>query len=289
MSCPPISRRVRSGVREWLVGYTLAEIDRLFEDEGFVAHDLPAEQAGRIRGDRRYRAEEFLFGIDWNDHAHRQRFLRVLETLLDNIDRDVHPDFDEIGWWRHLRRDGYELDGHGRITTTTREQLLTLPLEVLADPATLEAEVERLARGWSDDPGQVLTAAGSLVAATCTRILFERDAVPEGLGDNPKVPKLLDATTRELWLHPTDAPERFGKGVADASRTVLGGMARTVNGLAQLRNLASSSHPAEFPIPPRYSHLAAHAAVAVCRMLLETHAARTAAADSHRDERAVSG
>lgn len=36
MSCPPISRWVRSAVREWFVGYTLAEIDQLFEDEGFV-------------------------------------------------------------------------------------------------------------------------------------------------------------------------------------------------------------------------------------------------------------
>ena len=281
MSCPPISPRVRSAVREWLVGYTLAQIDRLFEDEGFVAHDLPPGQAERIRGERRYRAEEFLSGINWNDHAQRQRFLRILETLLDNIDRDVH-DLDGIGWWRHLRRDGYELNDNGRITTTTHQQLLTLPLEALTDPATLEVELERLARGWNDDPGQVLTAAGSLVAATCTRILSERDGVPEGLGDNPKVPKLLDATTRELGLHPTDAPERFGKGVADASRTVLGGMATTVNGLAQLRNLASSSHPADFGLPPRYSHLAAHAAVAVCRMLLETHAARSIGSDSYR-------
>lgn len=275
MSCPPISPRVRSAVREWLVDYKLAEIDRLFEDEGFVPHGLLPDRAERVNGQRRYRAEEFLAGVDWNDHAHRQRFLRILETLIDDVERSSHLDIGEVSWWVHLQRDGYTRDPRGQIVATTREQLLSLPIETISDSASLDAELDRLRRGWNSDTGQVLTAAASLVAAACLRVLNERGAVPNDLGRNPKLPKLLDATTRELRLHPSDAPERFGDDVASASRMVLGGMTTTVNGLTQLRNLASSSHPAPFALPARYAHLAAHAAVAVCRMLLETHAQRS--------------
>lgn len=79
-------------------------------------------------------------------------------------------------------------------------------------------------------------------------------------------------------MHPRQVDgEQWGDAVEAAARRVLGGLTAITDGLAQLRNTSAGHGQATArTLPPRWGHLAASAALTVCRMLLETHAERPA-------------
>lgn len=282
-----VSARTRRAVEEHLSGWDgweLRRIRALFEDEGLAAVTLGAPPPG----ERRALAASYLApGVDNTSPEHTARLLRVCEQLLDGHRRDADTATDDTAIRFHrgrhdelaglLARDGFALDDDGALHQRTDRALLDLPVDAVTDPSALQLELDRLLRDWDRDAGQVIATATRLVEATCKRILTDRDALSD-LGSAPKVPALVNATVAALQLHPGQIDgEPWGHTVAAAARQVLGGLSSIAGGLAQLRNTSGGHGQATARIlPPRWGHLAAGAAVTLCRMLLETHAERPA-------------
>jgi len=264
MSYPPIPMRVRIDFRERMSGRVLRDVDALMESEGFIP--VPVPEGHQPSGQRRTRAQEYLDGIEWDSQDHRQRFLRVLEQVID-------------AWQSHgddpilmmLQRDGYVRDDRGRSVPAIDGRVLDLPTETLDDPGAIEEQLDRIVRSRNADAGQTIEASRALLEATCKLVLRRHGRWPGDLGDSPTLPALLTAAFETLDLHPRSVDnERWPGDVVAASRRTLGGLMSSIDGLAQLRNLIAHGQDHPTTLPLRWGHLAANSAAAVCWFLLET-------------------
>lgn len=115
----------------------------------------------------------------------------------------------------------------------------------------------------NDDPEGAITSAKSLVESACKQILGRRDIPYSNAAD---LQKLYSLVSSDLNLDP-------GSEVNDALKRILGGMASTVNGLAQLRNIHGDSHgkkPGSSRPTQRHARLAVAMAGAMATFLLST-------------------
>ena len=89
-----ISRKTRNLFRDYLVSYTLGEIDMVF-GVGDLSPDL-GYAPPNIGGQRRTRVEQYYFRIDWSDAKSIGKVQMVFEAILLNLDDAlVHqPDWD---------------------------------------------------------------------------------------------------------------------------------------------------------------------------------------------------
>src|SRR5690606_15684472 len=79
-----ISRITRLQFREWLVDWTLREIDDLFTSYGFEQAYVPPEELPS--GQRRSLVECFYEGVDWTDPGHIARILRIFEDVIFKVE-----------------------------------------------------------------------------------------------------------------------------------------------------------------------------------------------------------
>jgi len=269
-----VSRRTRSGFREACndsgINRTIA---RAFQDEGFPpASDDAAPVPGDVtswdrEGQRRGIFDRYAASVDWTDGAHVRRMLRVFEEIYRWTG---HPAQTRLA--DYLRRDGCEVDDHGRIRRTASDALLELPLTQLDDPAAVQEHLDRLARLGDTDPPAAVSAAKALVEATVKAVLVE---LGEPVKETADIPALVKQANKALRLDPRGvAPTATG---ADIVPRLLANVADVPIGLAQLRNEYGPDHGRTRPavgLHPRHAQLAVDAAAAYCRFLLATLADR---------------
>lgn len=264
-----IPRRVRQALVEAVGGwglYSRAQIAELFLNEGFERTEDEAADP-TTSGVRRLEADAFHRKIDFTSVEQVERYLRVIEHVLD--DHAGEGEFERSRrdpLLRTLRRSGIDLDERGRL------HLIVGPVAFagadIPSASDIQLHIDRLAR-LDQEPEEIIGAAKELVEATVKYVLFETDgAVPEDVD----VPALTKLALSRLKLHPTAVAPTSGG--ATVIIRVLGGLAQIGPGLAELRNLGyGTGHGRGARIKGlkrRHADLAARSAIAFSAFVLAT-------------------
>lgn len=243
------------------------QIQTTFEAEGL---DLAPEEEKEWYSDgmRRGTFDRAVATVDWTDARQVRQVLGAFEQILEWVGDGEYRD----GLVRHLRRDGYEVDDSGRIHGGAIAELADIPLEVLADAASIREHLDRIAASTDTDPGVAISGAKALIEATTKPVLAE---LGETYDERADVPTLVKAAQKALLIHPeTLAPTKPG---AEITKRILSNLSQLAIGIAELRNQYGPDHGrtnAVVGLGPRHAHLAVGSANTYCRMLLETLEAR---------------
>ena len=270
MTTEAIPRAVRAEVVEAAGGYTLAEIRRLFEPEGF---SLPPDFEPTQGSMRMSMAHAFDESIELRSSEDVAAYLRVVERLVDNltetaerVDHRWAPDrLKRIR--RELSRAGVATEPDGRLVLARRlvtsDALVNTPTE-----SGIRLAMTTLERSEAESEEKV-GAAKELVEATVKHALTVLGQAHEPNSDLPELAGLLH---KRLRLAPRAiAPTTRG---AETMVRILGGLTQIPHGLAELRNEGyGTGHGRAIRISgirPRHADLAVRAAIAYASFILET-------------------
>lgn len=263
-----ISRVTRRHFREWLVGWTLREIDDLFTSHGFEQAFIPPEFLPN--GQRRSAVEQFYESINWSSPEHVTRVLRIYEDIIFKIQDRSLPYVAEL--FRYLERDGYVLEGNSLVAKGGANGLSPAVIASLGSKHLAE-HIQRIERSLADDPAQAIGSAKELLESTLKTIL---EGMGLAYGQDDDIPKLLKSTQAALDLAPSGvhAEKRGG----DIIKRTLSNLGSVAIGIAELRNLYGTGHGkgrSHKGLSVRHARLAVSASAALCMFLLETYEART--------------
>ncbi|MGO4220788.1 abortive infection family protein [Lysobacter sp. TAF61] len=262
-----ISRVTRRHFREWLVGWTLREIDELFTSHGFDKSFIPPDMLPG--GQRRNSVEYFYESVDWADEGQVARIFRVFEDILFKMTDLTSPYRAEL--LRYLERDGYVLDNHHLVS---RSASLSTTFGVALNSQHLRDHVQRIERAIDKDPAQAIGSAKELLESVLKTIL---EGLKIDYSANDDVPTLLKAVQGALELAPSGV-DSAKRGAAVIKRT-LSNLGSIAIGLAELRNLYGTGHgkgSRHRGLSARHARLAVSASAALCTFLMETFEGRVA-------------
>jgi hypothetical protein len=224
-----VPRAVRVAVVDAVGGwgiYKVREIADLFLNEGFGRQ---VDYLGAGGGQRRQEAEAFQVTIDFTDLGQVERFLRVVQTILDDHD-GVDGQETRLRLFKALARAEITPDATGRLSIPGRPSL-HVAVDDLPKESGIRLQVARLPR-LEQEPEEMIGAAKELVEATIKHVLRETG---EEVPDSADLPALNKRALAKLKLHPNAiAPTTKG---AEVMVRILGGLAQTAADLAELRNL----------------------------------------------------
>ncbi len=273
-----ISKKTRIVFREFLVGWTLREIENEFSGAGLEPDRSHDPQLG---GQRREFVEQHYHAVDFTNPAHVERVLSVYEAILADCEAGLaNPQtYDPATMKREyekllscLRRDGYEFrDGRLRARDNSLLQHLSTRATTL-DADYLASQVDRLAEAVEQDPDLAIGQAKELVETCCKTVLA---ASGESDYDRLDLIRLVRRTMKCLQLLPDDIPER-ARG-AKTIKALLGNLAMISQGMAELRNLYGTGHgkhASHKRLPIRHARLAVGVATTLTAFLFETHSQR---------------
>lgn len=280
MSQDIISKKTRNEFREYLVGWTLREIEKEF-DSADVA--LDADFRPPVTGQRRSLVEKYYHSIDWASWPDVQKILAVFESVLVKLEQQqsgfsplitiqwAEKDYRNLKKW--LEKDGF-IYTNGKLIAAGKDPGLRLVVDTTIglDAPGLHRQIERLQGSVDDDPDLAIGTAKELIETTCKTILEER-GVPFGESDD--ISKLAKETRKVLGLVPDNIPEA-AKG-SETIRRLLSNLGNLVQGLAELRNLYGTGHGKAGKskgLLPRHARLAVGAASTLVTFLFDTHKER---------------
>jgi len=275
-----ISKKTRTAFREFLVGWTLREIENEFSSAGLEPDRSYDPQLG---GQRREFVEQYYHALDFTDPNDVARLLRVYEAILADCETHIanpgtyaDPATLKRGYDKLvgcLRGDGYEFN-EGRLRAKGDNALLRHLSATAAhiDAEYLAAQVDRLAEAVEQDSDLAIGQAKELVETCCKTILA---ASGESDYDRLDLVPLVKRTMKRLQLLPEDIPDKAKGG--KTIKAVLGNLAMISQGMAELRNLYGTGHGKHAKhkrLPVRHARLAVGAATTLASFLFETHAER---------------
>jgi hypothetical protein len=258
---------VRYAVRDALGGwggFTVGEINDLFRVEGF---ELAAEFVPTSGGVRTQEAEAFHAAIDFTSPDQVSRYLRVVETILDEYDNDQGRErHDRLA--KALRRAGIERDSKGRLKLPAPALAASARLAGMPSESDIRLHVERLER-LDQEPEELIGAAKELVEATAKFVLME---LGEEIGNKEDLPALSKRALQRLHLHPNAiAPTARG---AEVMVKILAGLGQVAAGLAELRNMGYGTGHGQgrrvSGLAQRHAEFCARSAVAYATFMLDT-------------------
>lgn len=279
-----ISKKTRIEFREFLVGWTLREIEIEFSAAG-LEPDLSYDP--QLSGQRREYVEQYYHAVDFTNSSHVERILNVYEAILTHCETHLaNPGTysDSAALKRQydkllscLRRDGYELE-NGRLRARGNSALLRHLSTTAAtlDGDYLVVQVNRLGEAVEQDSDLAIGQAKELVETCCRTILA---ASGESDYDRLDLVPLVKKTMKRLQLLPEDIPENV-RGTKTI-KAVLGNLAMISQGMAELRNLYGTGHgkhAGHKRLPIRHARLAVGAATTLTSFLFETHSERVSRA-----------
>ena len=285
-----ISKKTLTECREFLVGWTLREIENEFSAAGLEPDRSFNPQLG---GQRREFVAQYYHALDLTDSRDVERLLRVYDAILAHCEAHIaNPgEYSDVSTLKRkydkltgcLRRDGYEFtDGRLRPkgSHTMLRHLTGTATEL--DAEYLAAQIDRLGAASEVDPDLAIGQAKELVETCCKTIL---EAVGDSEFDRLDLVPLVKRTMRHLQLLPEDVSDS-AKGTKTI-KAVLGNLAMISQGMAELRNLYGTGHGkhgAHKGLPARHARLAVGAATTLTTFLFDTHSARSQTAQRVAEE-----
>lgn len=261
------SRRTNSELVSLLTGWTLAEIARLFEDEGIAMGTMPNEDSDSSI--RRRTARGYLSSLDDSSNADFAKLCEVYSTMLLWC-ADGNPWSVSAGekLAETLRRDGFTVDSRWRISS----ELISFSPEALSslkDAAAIHEHLRRLNDIVETDPRLAISVARDLVESAAKLILTEIEIPYSPSAD---LPELTKAAALALGLHASVIDASTSDAQASL-RKMLGALNVLAQTLTELRNQVGVGHGRESVplwVKPRHARLVAGAASIWCQMVLET-------------------
>jgi hypothetical protein len=256
-----------------MVGWTLREISDAFNDHGFSAdysYDPPTS------GERRSLVEQFYVSIDWSSHADAERILGVYEALIDAAERNeaLDPYAANVMWsskfTRMLARDGIERDGTGRL----RPAWASVESRVVGELPAESSIPMLLRRMWinvEENPDAAIGAAKEAIEATAKYLITENG---EQVGASESMPSLVARAQQSLGVHAKSVTTT--KKSAETIKSILGALSHAALGVNELRRDYGTGHgrpTRASALTSRHARLAAQAADAWTRFMLDTQAA----------------
>ena len=279
-----ISKKTRIAFREFLVGWTLREIENEFSSAGLKPN---LSYDPQLSGQRREFVEQYYHAVDFTNPAQVERVLSVYEAILAHYETSLaNPgDYSDPAILKReydkllncLHRDGYAFED-GRLRAKGNDALLR-HLSITAatlDADYLAAQVDRLAEAIDHDSDLAIGQAKELVETCCKTILATSG---ESDYDRLDLVPLVKKTMNHLQLLPENIPEN-AKG-NKTIKALLGNLAMISQGMAELRNLYGTGHGKHAKhkrLPVRHARLAVGAATTLAAFLFETHEERTSRA-----------
>lgn len=254
-----VSGTTRGIFRRLMTESTVGVIESAFQDEGLAPDPDSHYEDSSVR---RTTTQAYLDGIDWRDERQVGRFLIVAERLLHGWEAES-----VAGFWRSLRRDGYERDEETGRVSGLSSRLEMRSLAHLSDPSAILEQLERIRRAGSNDPALVVGSAKELIESTAKVVLLERG---RPVNEKDDLPALAKAAQVALGLHPSELGPDGSAGI----KRILGAVSTIAEGLGELRNRGhGTGHgpaTARVGLRPRHAHLAVNAATTWCELMLDT-------------------
>jgi hypothetical protein len=279
MSKDIISKKTRYEFREYLVSWTLREIEIEF-DSADISCDLDYNPP--TSGARRSLVERYYHTLDFSTWADVRKLLMVYESILSHLEQQIsreylshyptaEEDFKRLRTF--LRRDGFDYRDGRLVAANMPTQIQDIQsITSTLDTPELNRQIERMRSSVDNDPGLAIGTAKELIETVCKTILKQR-GVP--IEPGCKLPTLLKETRKVLKLLPEDIPDS-AKGV-ETVRRLLNNLGSIGQNLGEIRNLYGTGHGrhagAKGPTP-RHAKLAVGASATLAMFLLETHEER---------------
>lgn len=188
-----ISRSTRGRFRTLMTASTDGQIRAAFQDEGFAPNPDSSWDDGSVR---RTTTQHHLEAVDWTDHTHVTRALRVMARLMEDFDDQYSEPV-----LKALRGDGCQIDER-RITIAATAALPRIPLDGLRDPTAILDNLDRIQRAISDDPAQAVGSAKELIESTAKTVPVERGQLVD---EKDSIAALISKAQLALDLHPSGA------------------------------------------------------------------------------------
>ena len=263
-----IPYQVRIAVRNACGGwgaYKVREIDELFIGHGFQPTTGPHEQQSGQRADE---VECYHAAIDWSDAEQTERYLRLIEQVLeDNYDAGLKETGDRL--LKVLERAGISPDEKGRLRLPARSPAASLSTAVLPEESDIRLHLQRLER-LDQAPEEMIGAAKELVEATAKYVLITLNITTNS---NADIGELSKQALAQLHLRPESlAPTSKG---ADSMKRILAGLSQIAGGMAELRNAYGTGHGRGTRVrglQQRHAEFAARSAIAYAAFVLDTFA-----------------
>jgi hypothetical protein len=280
MSQDIISKKTRYEFREYLVNWTLREIEMEFD-----AADVPFDEDYEPRGSgqRRSRVEKYYHSIDWTKWSDVRKVLTVYENILTMLEEHSESEYQFINSERAkerfkslkkwIEKDGFQYV-EGKLIPIGKNQALQQMADTAAgfDAPELHRQIERMQNAVEDDPDLAIGTAKELVETTCKTILEERGVQ---FDEHEDITKLVKETRKALGLVPDNIPDS-AKG-AEIIRRLLSNLGSIAQGLGELRNLYGTGHGKvgkSKGLSARHARLAVGIASTLVTFLFETHKER---------------
>ena len=206
--------------------------------------------------------------------------LSVFEAIIDAAEIREANDPGPSAWSEHfirlLARDGFDRDDVGRLRPRW-VSLSARTIEALPSDSAIPMLLRRMWDNVDDDPDASIGAAKEAIEATAKHVLLQAG---ETLGVAEKMPALIARSQDALGVHAKSVDG--SKQAADAIKTVLGSLAQVALGVNELRRDYGSGHgrpKRAAGLSGRHARLAAQAADAWVRFMLDTAEAREQATD----------
>jgi len=277
MSQDIISKKTRYEFREYLVSWTLRQIEIEF-DAADITFD--EEYIPQCSGQRRSLVEKYYHSIDWANWSDIRKVLTVYKNILLMLEENskseysytargsANENFNSLKRW--IEKDGFQYI-EGELIPIGKNQAL----QQLADTASdfdapkLHRQIERMQDAIEDDPDLAIGTAKELIETTCKTILEERGIQFKG---NEDITKLFKMTRKSLGLVP-DNIQDSAKG-AEIIRRLLSNLGSIAQKLGELRNLYGTGHGKKGKskgLSARHARLAVGIASTLATFLFETH------------------
>lgn len=265
MSKDLISKATRNEFREILTGYTLREIEMIFD-----AGNLPPrpDHDAQVGGQRRGLVECYYANLDFTSVADVRRLLAVYEELILNLrtvaERNGETDSVKLrSLLRRMERDGFRYE-NGRFVSDSLASALAnaTSLVRLTDDSIQEHIRKASIKIANGDSAGAITNAYTLVEEFLKQVLRRtRTPFKETDGD---IRSLYKVVSGPLNLDPG------GESLEGYLRAILGGLQSQVGGLYELANKTSDRHARRYNPAPHHARLAVNAAFTLCEFLLES-------------------
>lgn len=262
-----ISKTTRNEFRELLTGYTLHEIEMIFDAGGLTPR---ADHQQTVSGQRRGLVEAYYANIDFSSAPDVRKLLAVYEEVIERLrqaqDRVGNPEAVDStieSLLRRMARDGFRYV-EGRFSTDAlNAAVVHTPALVQLTEESIQEHVgkarQKIANG---DAAGAIASAYTLVEEFLKQLLREtRTTFNENEGDIRALYKLLAAP---LNLSPS------GESLEAYLKAILGGLQNQISGLFEIANKASDRHARRYNPAPHHARLAVNVAFTLCEFLLES-------------------
>jgi hypothetical protein len=226
---------------------------------------LVSRATGRPADDNEYKSLRLKFASNKALREKTPTFLLDCQDLSDfwSFIKSQSPTYEGR---RNFIRDSLKL-----LYQHAEQELLdgySIPPPEKITPAYIHEEWAKAAERAQSDPRGAITAARTLLEATCKHILSKNNLE---YADDDDLPKLYGHCAKHLNLHPTQHTERIFK-------QILSGCISIVSGIGSMRNKLGDAHAAKVATPKpgtRHSALAVNISCSLAAFLLETEQALT--------------